>query len=216
MKRFYLIIILVIPLLANSQYKDIYKESAWAERDEWQEVPRILEAMDISPNSVVADLGCHQGYMTVKLAEELTSGKIYAIDIDSWKLEKLEDLLVERGLSEQVEVIEGEEDNPKLPIGELDAVLIMDTYHEMDDYMEILSHVKTSLKPGGRLVLIEPVAPERESWSRKRQADKHEVSIRYACRDLQKAGFKIIHEENPFIDRRDIKHDILWMLVAVK
>ena len=111
-------------------------------------------------------------------------------------------------------MIKGDYDDPKLPTGELDAVLIMDTYHEMDDYKEVLKHVKRSLKPDGRLVLIEPISGEREKWSRKRQEEKHEISIRFACEDLKRAGYSITKEENPFIDRKEIKGDKLWMIIA--
>lgn len=214
-KQLALISCLIITNSLHAQWKDIYKESAWADRDKWQEVDRILTALQISRNSHIADVGSHQGYMTVKLAEKLDDeGKVYAVDVDRWKLDKLEDILAERNLRNRVEVIKGDYDNPKLPLGKLDAVLIMDTYHEMDDYKDILMHVRKSLKPNGRFVLIEPIADEREKWSRERQKGKHEISIRYACKDLQKAGFRIIKEENPFVDRTEIKGDKLWMIVA--
>lgn len=216
MKRLFLALLIVnLPFVLLSQYNDIYKESAWVERDKWQDVPRVLEALGLTPESHIADVGSHQGYMTVKLARVINSkGKIYAVDVDQWKLDRLKKILDERNLTDKVEVIKGDYDNPKLPIGKLDAVLIMDTYHEMDDYKDILEHVKRSLKPKGRLVLIEPIASEREKWARKRQADKHEIAIRYACEDLKKAGFTIIKEENSFLDRKEEKGDRLWMIIA--
>lgn len=198
-----------------AQYNDIYKQGAWTERDKWQQVPKILEALDLQENSFIADIGSHQGYMTVKMAENIGElGKVYAVDVDQWKLDKLKRILKERGLEDRVEVIKGEYDNPKLPENQLDAVLIMDAYHEMDDYKEILRHIKNSLKSDGRLVLIEPVSDNREKWSRSRQEEKHEIAIRYACNDLKKAGFTITKEIYPFIDREDIKGDKLWMIVA--
>lgn len=208
--------LLLSHLTIKAQNTDIYKESAWAERDKWQEVPRIIEALSLKSNSHIADVGSHQGYMTVRLAENISaSGRIYAVDVDQRKLDKLKGILENLQLEDQVEIIKGDYDNPKLPKEKLDAVLIMDTYHEMDDYKEVLEHVKKSLKPDGRLVLIEPIADEREKWSRKRQEDKHEISIRYACADLKEAGFIILKEENPFLNREEIKGDKLWMIIAV-
>ncbi len=204
-----------LPFAVFAQYNDIYKESAWAERDKWQDVPRVLEALAFTPDSRIADVGSHQGYMTVKLAEQMNSeGKVYAVDVDQWKLDRLKKILNERKLADRVKVIKGDYDDPKLPVGSLDAVLIMDTYHEMDDYKDILKHVKRSLNATGRLVLIEPIAEEREKWSRKRQEDKHEIAIRYVCDDLKQAGFSIIKEENPFLDRKEEKGDRLWMIIA--
>ena len=218
MKKTLYLFVALVSLSVNfsiAQNRDIYKESAWEARDRWQQVPRILEALHFKPDALIADIGSHQGYMTVKFAERLgNQGRVYAVDVDQWKLDRLERILEDRELSDKVTVIKGDYDDPKLPLGTLDAVLIMDTYHEMDDYKDILYHVKRALKPDGRFVLIEPIADDREKWSRSRQADKHEISIRFACQDLRKAGFKIISEVNPFIDRTEIKGDKLWMLVA--
>ena len=131
-------------------------------------------------------------------------------DSDRWLLE---DHLEEHELG-NVEVIRGDYDDPKLPKNTLDAVLILDTYHEMDDYEKILVYVRKSLRPNGKLILIEPVAEERKAWSREKQGDKHEIAIRYVVKDLEKAGFRIIRREAEFIDRIDQKGDHLWLIVA--
>jgi len=217
---------LLLPLLAafitfnsfsQNTYKNVYKESAWEDRDKWQKPDQILEAMQVEAGKQVADLGCHQGYMTVKLAKVVgESGGVYAVDVNQSQLNNLKVNLEERNLSDMVTVVIGDYDNPRLPKNKLDALLIIDAYHEMDAYEEILKHVFTALKPNGRLVIVEPIAEERESWPRSRQTDKHEISIRYVIRDLKKAGFKLIEDISPFVDRTDIKGDIMWMLVSEK
>ena len=64
-----------------------------------------------------------------------------------------------------VDVILGEEEDPHLPLLALDAVLIVDTYREMDEFQEILQRIKSALKPGGRLVLCEPISAERKNFT---------------------------------------------------
>jgi len=220
-KKDLLLILTITFLTLNSfsqgSYRNVYKESSWEDRDKWQKPDQILEAMKIEIGKQVADLGCHQGYMTVKLAEAVgETGKVYGVDVNQTQLNNLEANLDERGLSEIVTVIKGDYDDPKLPKNRLDALLIMDTYHEMDDYEVILKHVYASLKTGGRLVLVEPIAEERVNWSRSRQNERHEIAIRFVIRDLKKAGFKLIEDINPFVDRIKIKGDIMWMLIAEK
>lgn len=209
---------MLIPFAAASQdqWKDIYRESAWAERDKWQRADELIKFLNIKSGSKVADIGCHEGYMTMKLAKTVDqNGKVYAVDVEESKLNKLKTHLAERKIS-QVEVIKGDYDDPKLPVNMLDAVIILDTYHEMDDHDKILDHVKASLKTGGRLVLCEPIADERRKLSRADQERKHELGISYALEDLAKAGFTIFYQKDPFIDRVKEKGDRMWIVVAVK
>lgn len=163
----------------------------------------------------VADIGCHEGYLTMKLAPIVgNDGKVLAVDVEQEKLNKLDRRLKEQGIK-NVQTVLGAYDNPKLPANSLDAVVILDAYHEMDDYEKILKHIYGALKPGGRLVLIEPIAKERLDWTRKKQAQKHEIALRFALLDLKAAGFTIKSKKDPFIDR-PTKSDRMWMAVALK
>ncbi len=202
--------------LGQDQWKNVYTESAWTERDKWQKADELIRQLNIKPGSKVADVGSHEGYMTVKLSAAVgKSGKVYAVDVEQSKLDKLKDHLVRRSMS-NVELIKGDYDNPKLPLNSLDAVIILDTYHEMDDHDKILQHIKTSLKPGGRLVLCEPVADERRKFIREDQERKHELGMNFVLEDLQKAGFTILKQQDPFVDRSKEKGDKMWLIVAVR
>ena len=163
----------------------------------------------------VADIGCHEGYLTMKLAPLVGSdGLVYAVDIEKYKLNRLSKRLKDQSIT-NVQTVHGDPDDPKLPIGELDRVIMLDTYHEIDEHQKVLGHIFESLKPGGKLVLIEPIAEGRKSWSRKEQAEKHEIAIRYALDDLSASGFQVAEKLDPFIDRPS-KSDQMWMLVAVR
>jgi ubiquinone/menaquinone biosynthesis C-methylase UbiE len=208
-------LILAVQAFGQDQWKNIYSSNAWQERDRWQRAYELIKLLDISQSAHVADIGCHEGYMTFKLSREVgTYGKVYAVDVDQSKLDKLS-----RSVSEQkianIEIIKGDYDDPKLPARKLDAVIILDTYHEMDDHDIILQHIKSSLKPGGRLLLCEPIADERRKLKRDEQEGKHELAMQYALEDLEKAGFTVTYKKDPFVDRTKEKGDKMWVIVCV-
>ncbi len=203
-------------VFGQDQWKNVYRESAWEERDKWQRADDLVRKLAIKEGSHVADIGCNEGYMTIKLSRTVAGkGKVYAVDISQSKLNLLKNHLADRKIS-NVGLVKGDHDNPKLPLNTLDAVIILDTYHEMDDHEEILSHIKASLRSGGRVVLCEPIAENRRKLSRSEQEQKHELGIDFALADLRKAGFDIIFQADPFVDRTKVKGDMMWVIVAVK
>lgn len=210
-------LLLLIATVSNAQdaWKDVYKESAWADRDRWQKADELIRQLNLKPESHVADVGCHEGYMTLKLATVVKTGKVFAVDVEQPKLDRLQAILTKRSV-QNVTTIKGDYDNPKLPENSLDAVIILDTYHEMDDHDQILQHIKLALKPGGRLVLCEAIAESRKDATRQEQERKHELAMNFAVTDLKKAGFTILKQQDPFVDRTAEKGDKMWLVVALK
>ena len=212
---FLFLYLLATNLIAQDPWKDIYRESAWEQRDTWQRPADIISMLNLTSTSKVADVGSHEGYFSIKLAQAVRSGKVYAVDISKSKVEKLQEHLANRDIR-NVEVILGKENDPGLPENTLDAVLIVDTYHEMDHHTTILKHIKTALKPGGRLLLCEPISDERKALPRGDQEKKHELGINFAITDLRTAGFKIIFQQESFIDRVKEKGDKMWVIICEK
>lgn len=211
-----LLIFLCGSALAQDPWKNIYSQQAWAARDKWQRSEEIIRLLRISQGSRVADIGCHEGYMTFKLAREVgESGLVYAVDVEQGKLDKVRKRADENGIA-QIRTVKGDRHDPKLPAGILDAVIILDTYHEMAAHAEILQHVKASLKKGGRLLICEPIADERRILSRAEQEKKHELALEFALADLKNAGLRIVHQKDNFIDRTKEKGDRMWVVVAEK
>src|SRR5262249_55753121 len=140
------------------------------------------------------------------------SGKVYAVDLDQLRLDKLKAIALKLNFH-NVEAIHGLPNDPRLPT-ELDAVLIVDTYHEMKSHDEILQKVNASLKSGGHLVICDPIADERRDLDREDQERRHEVGMNYVIDDLIQAGFKIISSQDPFVDREKEKGDKMWIVVA--
>ncbi len=202
-------------LVGQDPWKDIYRESAWEQRDAWQRSSEIISKLKLKSGSHVADIGCHEGYFTIKLSSVVKSGKVYAVDISSSKVEKLKQHLEKRKIS-NVDVILGKEDNPGLPANTLDAVIIVDTYHEMDHHDAVLQHILTALKPGGRLLICEPISDDRKGLPRADQEKKHELGMNFALSDLKKAGYKITFQQDGFVGRVKEKGDKMWLIVCEK
>jgi ubiquinone/menaquinone biosynthesis C-methylase UbiE len=200
--------------LGQDQWKDVYRKNAWHERDQWQRADDLIKKLSLKKGSQAADIGCHEGYMTFKLADVVgETGNVFAVDVEQNKLDKLNEHIAE-AKSTNITPIKGDYDNPKLPLNTLDAVIILDTYHEMKDHDQILQHIKASLKPGGRLLLCEPIAKQRKGATRAEQERKHELEMNYALEDLIKAGFKISFKQDGFVDREIVKGDKMWVVVA--
>jgi predicted methyltransferase len=127
-------------------------------RDEWQRPGEVMDALRVKPGHRVADIGCGFGYFTFRLAARVgAEGKVYAVDIDKEAIDRVR-RRKESEKIEQVEPILGESADPRLP-NDLDAVLIVDSYHEFREYNQIAQAVFRSLKPGGRLVIIDGEGP---------------------------------------------------------
>lgn len=216
MWKFLAFFLAAFPALAQDTWKDVYSEEAWADRDHWQKPGELIRHLRLKPGSQVADIGCHEGYLTVKLAAVVgSSGKVYAVDVEQPKLDRLRQHLADRKI-ENVVTIKGDFDNPKLSPGTLDAVIILDTYHEMDQHDAMLKHILDALKPGGRLVLCEAIAESRRKATREEQEKKHELGLPYALEDVRKAGFTVVYQVDPFVDRTAEKGDKMWILVVKK
>jgi ubiquinone/menaquinone biosynthesis C-methylase UbiE len=184
-----------------------------AARDAWQRVPDVFAALAIGEGSRVADVGAGRGYFTARLADRVgRAGRVYAVDVDESSLSRLRSL-VETDSLLNVEVIHGAADDPRLPPGELDAVLVVDTYHEMTEHAAMLAGMLRALKPGARLVLLD-FRPPDPSASRSGQTARHTIAMEIAERELADAGFAILRREADFAEAGGYRRSRQWMLVA--
>jgi predicted methyltransferase len=197
-----------MPVLAQERSRPHGEET----REQWQKVDAVLQAMGVAPGAVVADLGAGDGFFTVRLAKAVgEQGKVYAVDISADALRRLR-ARVEGEKLAQVEVIEGAVDDPKLPAGTLDAVLIVNAYHEMKAFKDILPKLRAALKPDGRLVIIEPISSARRDRPRDEQTRNHEIAIDFVRQEVRDAGFAQVSMQDPFSTRAN-GHGDMWMLV---
>jgi len=182
-----------------------------AERDQWQRPVDILQALDLRSGSVVVDLGCGSGYFTLKLSSPVgRDGRVVAEDIRRLPLMFLWYRALLRR-DHNVEIVLGGPTEPHLP-GGVDAVLILNTYHEVTDGRAILSRVSQALVSGGRLVVVDR-SPRTGECST--GFSRHEMSAERVARDLREADLEIVRREDPFIER-DPDNETWWLLVARK
>jgi len=166
-----------------------YGGAGWLVRPERveEEAPdRALDAIGIKRGEVIADIGAGVGYFTWRMAQRVgPDGRIYASDIQPRMLEELKKNVAARGLTNVTPVL-GTEDDPKLPAAALDMALLVDVYHEFSQPQKMLAKIRASLKPGGRLILLEyrkedPAVPIRE---------EHKMTVRQVRAEIEPEGFR--------------------------
>ena len=131
--------------------------AGWLERPGREQSERtdlLIEALPLSSDSVVADIGAGTGYFTFPVAERVPEGKVLAVDIQPEMLAIVARRMEEQGVG-NVEPVQGSESDPGLPEGSVDLVFIVDAYHEFSHPREMGEAIARALKPDGRFVLIE-------------------------------------------------------------
>jgi ubiquinone/menaquinone biosynthesis C-methylase UbiE len=124
------------------------------DREVWQKPDQIMDALGIADGSVVADIGAAGGWFTVRLARRVgPNGRVYAEDIQARMIEMIERRLQRENLRNVIPVL-GTATDPRLPNG-LDAVLIVWTFHELEDPIALLGNIAKLLKPRGRVGVVD-------------------------------------------------------------
>jgi arsenite methyltransferase len=124
-------------------------------RGTWQRPADVIEALDLKEGDQVADLGAGEGYFVAELSEAVgESGKVYAVDVEG----EIVVALAERFPPDasNVESILGRYDDPLLPDGGVDLILIVNTYHHIEDRPAYFRQLKQDLRPSGRVAVLEP------------------------------------------------------------
>jgi ubiquinone/menaquinone biosynthesis C-methylase UbiE len=161
----------------------------WLDRRERvdEENPDLaLRLLRIKKGATVADIGAGSGYITIRMAKIVgPMGKVYASDIQAGMLTLLQQNVTKAKLENVVPVL-GAIDDPKLPPGTIDLAIMVDVYHEFSEPQKMLQRIRESLKPDGRLVLLEyraedasvPILPD------------HKMSKAQVKLELEHEGFK--------------------------
>jgi ubiquinone/menaquinone biosynthesis C-methylase UbiE len=124
------------------------------DRDEWQQPGKIMDVLGIGEASVVADLGAGSGWFTIRLSNRVgPNGLVFAEDIQRPMIQAIKVRVDRLGLK-NVRTVRGTASDPHLP-DPVDAILIVDAYHEMEQPVALLSNVARSLKPPGRIGIVD-------------------------------------------------------------
>jgi len=161
------------------------------DRDAWQRPDQIMDSLQIGENSDVADLGAGGGWFTVRLAHRAPNGRVYAEDIQPQMIEAIERRVHREGLR-NVKTVLGTPTDPKMPAGSLDAVLIVDAYHEIEQPVTLLRNTAKSLKPTGTIGIVN----FKRDGGGPGPAMEERVDPEQVIRDARAAGLELRKREN--------------------
>jgi predicted methyltransferase len=168
----------------------IATDTAWmdrAERGREEEPDRALRSAGIVPGMTVADVGAGSGYMTIRIARLVgPTGKVFANELQPRMVQLIRERIARERL-DNVEVVQGTEDDARLPIGAVDMALLVDVYHELRRPQAMLASVRDSLRPTGRLVLIE----YRQEDPGIPIASLHRMSLAGLRAEVEPVGFRL-------------------------
>jgi ubiquinone/menaquinone biosynthesis C-methylase UbiE len=164
--------------------------ASWLERAERENEERpslAVRLLHLKPGMQVADIGAGSGYYSELLSRAVGStGRVYAVDIQPAMIRLVEERMRRRNLT-NVSPVLGLVADPKLPDSAIDIALLVDVYHEFSAPQAMLRRIRSALRPGGRLVLLEfrkedPAIPIRV---------EHKMSVEEARIEIEPEGYRL-------------------------
>jgi len=158
-------------------------------REERLHINGVMDALSITPGKTVADIGAGSGWFTVRAAKRVTdTGTVYAVDINPQAIEYI-DKRVQKAKLNNVKTILNKPDNPELPPNSIDAVLLLKTYHEVADPVVLLRNLRSSLKPGARVGIID----------RNGNGTDHGIHKDVVLHEADQAGYRLLKEHDNLV-----------------
>jgi len=165
------------------------------ERDRYQKPADVIDALRLKPGMAVADLGSGSGYFTRRFIEAVTeTGMVYAVDVEPEMLAYAKDSVIHMHTAYTAEFILAQPDNPKLPFESVDLLFLCNTIHHLENRSKYFSDLKSSLKPGARIAIIDFYPDER---SGDLGFPKHHLVARDAViQEMAAAGYQLAREHS--------------------
>lgn len=131
-------------------------------RDAWQKPHEVIQALALTPDAVIADIGSGTGYFAARFAYMVPQARVYGVDTEPDMVKYLSERAKREGLKNVTAVQAGPGD-PRLP-EKADVIVLVDVYHHIDDRERYFRRLQNSLKSGGRVAVIDfrmdsPVGP---------------------------------------------------------
>lgn len=181
-----------------------FSNSAWLERNsrEVEENADVTVAkLPITETSTVADIGAGTGFYTFKICNRVPKGKVYAVEIQNDAVSYLKNKAGQLNTTNVV-VVKGTEKSPELPENSLDLAVMVDVYHELSYPHEMLQAIRRSLKPSGKLLLLEYRAEDAKVSIK----PLHKMTAKQVGKELTANGFRLV-EDGEFLP---IQHYLLF------
>ncbi|MEO5957259.1 MAG: class I SAM-dependent methyltransferase [Nitrospiraceae bacterium] len=165
------------------------------ERDRYQKPIEVIEALKVKPGMAVADLGSGSGYFTRRFVEAVTeTGMVYAVDVEPEMLAYAKESVIHMHVGYSAEFILAQPDNPKLPYESVDLLFVCNTIHHLEDRSKYFRDLRSSLKPGARIAIID-FYPDDRSGELGFPKD-HLVSRETVLQEMTAAGYKLAREHS--------------------
>ena len=171
-----------------------HQGASWLERsgrEEEEGTDVLINALNLQPDDVVADIGAGSGYFTFRISPRVPQGKVLAVDIQPEMLEMIQKKQQDTG-GTNVQTILGTADDPRLPTDSVDWVLLVDAYHEFSHPYEMMRDVTDALAPGGRVALVE----YREEDPSVPIKPRHKMTETQAVKEMQAVGLKLLENKD--------------------
>jgi ubiquinone/menaquinone biosynthesis C-methylase UbiE len=153
-------------------------------REQRLQINRVMDVLGIVSGKVVADVGAGSGWFTVRAARRVGGGGlVYAVDINPEAIRYVEERAKKEELR-NVKTILGKADDPMLPAGSVDAVLLLKTYHEVAQPIALLENLRAALRPGAKVGVID----------RNGNGEDHGVGREVVIREAKASGYKLVEQ----------------------
>jgi ubiquinone/menaquinone biosynthesis C-methylase UbiE len=156
-------------------------------RDAWQKPHEVIQALALKPDAVIADIGSGTGYFSVRLAHMVPKGRVYGVDIEPDMVKYLAERAKRDGLKNLI-ALTGAPDDPLLP-EKVDFILMVDTFHHIQDRDRYFRTLQDSLKPGGRIAIIDFRMDSTDGPPKSARSTPEGVKA-----ELNRAGYGLVQE----------------------
>lgn len=182
------------PHTHNHSFGDAQK---WAQvfddpkRDAWQKPHEVIRALKLKPDAVIADIGSGTGYFAARFAHMVPKGKVYGVDTEPDMVKYLAERAKREGLK-NITAVQAKAGDPRLP-EKADVVVLVDVYHHVENREQYFRQLQNSLRPGGRLAIIDFRMDSPEGPPKAARIAPEQVKS-----ELQRAGYRLA-EEHAFL-----------------
>ncbi len=155
-------------------------------REKRLHIDRVMDALQITPGKTVADIGAGSGWFTMLAARRVgQNGAVFAVDINPQSKHYIDKRAAKEGLT-NVRTVLSSPDDPMLPVNSVDSVLILKTYHEIENPIALMRNLRAALRPGARVGIID----------RNGNGTDHGVDRAVVIKEADEAGYRLLSQDD--------------------
>jgi len=169
-------------------------------RDQRLHIDQVMDALAIAPGKNVSDIGAGSGWFAVRAAKRVGGkGVVYAVDINPEAIQYIDRRLAKDGVH-NVKTILSKPDDPGLPANSIDAVLLLKTYHEVEHPVMLMRNVRTALRPGAKVGIID----------RTGNGSDHGIQKSVVISEMEQAGYKLTAEQDNLVKDDKVDYFLIF------